>query len=135
MNYYMRTMKAALCAALVAGAVFATGAQDMTTGSISGTITDPSGAAVKGATVKLINTDRGETVRTLTTNSAGFYTGTALPLGTYTVQVIDQGFRTVDVKGLGLHVNDALTFSRALVPGGVNETVEVAADKVQINLE
>src|ERR1700759_4389152 len=108
MTQYIRRMRAALCTVFVATALVAASAKDATSGSISGTITDPSGAAVKGATVKLINTDRGETVRTLTTNSAGFYTGTALPLGTYTVQVIDQGFRTVDVKGLVLHVNDAL---------------------------
>ncbi|MGH9596489.1 MAG: carboxypeptidase-like regulatory domain-containing protein, partial [Edaphobacter sp.] len=60
-------------------------AQD-TTGSISGTITDSTGASVKGATVSLTNTDRGQNIRALTTNSAGFYTATSLPLGTYTVK-------------------------------------------------
>jgi uncharacterized surface anchored protein len=59
-----------------------------TTGSISGTISDSSGASVKGAVVTLTNTDRGQDVRKLTTNSAGFYTATSLPLGAYTVKAI-----------------------------------------------
>src|ERR1700744_4342817 len=81
-------------------------AQD-TTGSISGTINDSSGASVKGGAVTLTNTDRGEDIRKLTTNSAGFYTATSLPLGTYTVKVTASGFKSDLVTGLVLHVNDA----------------------------
>ena len=110
------------------------GAQE-TTGSISGTVTDPTGAAISGAEVKLINTDRGQTIRTLTTNAAGFYTAPALPLGTYTVEVSRGSFRTVDVKGLVLHVSDALTVNRSLQPGGASETVTVEADPVQLNFD
>ena len=61
--------------------------QDATTGSISGTISDSSGALIKGATVTLINSDRNHVERTLTTSNSGFYTATALPLGTYTVKI------------------------------------------------
>src|SRR5215831_9404107 len=114
MTQYIRKMRAVLCTAFVATALVAAGAQDATSGSISGTITDASGAAIKGATVKLINTDRGTTVRTVTTNSSGFYTANALPLGTYTVQIQDQGFKSESVTGLVLHVNDALTVNRPL---------------------
>ncbi len=135
MTQYIRRMRAALCTAFVATALVAAGAQDATSGSISGTVTDSSGAAVKGATVKLINTDRGTTIRTLTTNGAGFYTGTALPLGTYTVQIIDQGFKTESVTGIVLHVNDALTVNRLLAAGGASETVTVTADTLGINLQ
>jgi Carboxypeptidase regulatory-like domain/TonB dependent receptor len=106
-----------------------------TTGSISGTITDPSGAAIKGATVVLTNTDRGQDVRTLTTNSSGFYTGTSLPLGTYTVKVSMNGFKTEAVTGLVLHANDALTVNRTMVVGDITETVTVTAGQVQLNLE
>lgn len=106
-----------------------------TTGSISGTVTDNTGAAVKGATVTLTNTDRGQDVRTLTTNGAGFYTGTSLPLGTYTVKVTEAGFKTESVTGLVLHVNDALTINRALVAGSESQIVSVTADQVQLNLE
>jgi len=50
-------------------------AQDVT-GNISGTVSDASGAVVKGATVTLTNTDRALTVRSVTTSSSGFYTDT-----------------------------------------------------------
>jgi Carboxypeptidase regulatory-like domain/TonB-dependent Receptor Plug Domain len=106
-----------------------------TTGSISGTVSDSSGAVIKGAIVTLTNTDRGAIVRTLTTSSAGFYTGTSLPLGTYTVQVSDNGFKTAVVTDLVLHANDALTVNRTLIPGGATETVSVTADEAQLNLE
>ena len=104
-------------------------------GSISGTVTDPSGAAIKGATVVLRNTDRGLDVRTLKTNGDGFYTGTSLPLGTYTIMVTDAGFQTSNVTGLQLHANDALTINRKLVVGSQSESVTVTADDVQLNLE
>ena len=106
-----------------------------TTGSISGTVTDKSGALIKGATVTLINTDRGTTERTLTTNSAGFYTGGSLPLGTYTVHIVDSGFKSEDITGLVLHVDDALTVNRSLVPGNQSDVVTVRADQVQLNFE
>ncbi len=128
------------CAAWVAVlAVFASigcvGAWAQEEGSISGTITDSSGAAIKGATVELINTDRGATIRTLTTNSAGFYTATSLPLGTYTVHIVDGGFKTVNVTGVVLHVSDNLTVNRALSAGGASEVVTITADEARVNLE
>ncbi|HEV2575814.1 MAG TPA: TonB-dependent receptor [Acidobacteriaceae bacterium] len=135
MTQTMRRMGAALCAAFMATAMVAANAQDTTSGSISGTVTDSTGAAIRGATVKLINTDRGSTLATETTNSSGFYTATHLPLGTYTVEITDQGFKTEDVKGLVLHVNDALTVSRSLAPGSTGETVSVEASPVQLNLQ
>ncbi len=130
-GYFLRI---ALCLTMLFGlAAFAT-AQE-TTGSISGTITDSSAAAIKGASVILTNTDRGQDVRVLTTNSSGFYTGTSLPLGTYTVKVSQSGFKTEIVTSLVLHANDALTVNRTLSVGNVAETVTVTADQVQLNLE
>ena len=104
-------------------------------GSISGTVTDPSGAAVKGASVTLTNTDQGRVVRTVTTDGAGFYTATSLPLGTYTVKVSAGGFKAEEVTGLVLHVNDALTINRKLVVGSTDQTVTVKADALAVNLE
>jgi Carboxypeptidase regulatory-like domain/TonB-dependent Receptor Plug Domain len=106
-----------------------------TTGSISGTVTDPSGAAIKGATVTLTNTDRGHVERTLTTNSGGFYTATSLPLGTYTVKLVGSGFKSDSVTGLVLHTNDALTVNRALAVGSPDQEVTITADAVQVNFE
>jgi len=123
----------ALCATLLMAAVGTYG--QATSGSISGTVTDPSGAAIQGATVTLTNTDLNHLERTLTTNSAGFYTATSLPLGTYTVTVSDAGFKTASVTKLVLHVSDALTVNRALATGSASETVTVTADEARVNLE
>jgi hypothetical protein len=120
--------------ALVAVGCLGAHAQEVT-GSISGTITDPSGAAIKGATVNLINIDRNATVRKVPTNSAGFYTATSLPLGTYTVQVVDAGFKTDSLTGLILHVDDKLTVNRQLSVGSSDQSVTVAADALNVNLE
>jgi uncharacterized surface anchored protein len=81
MTQYIRRMRAVLCTAFVAAAVIAASAQDATTGSISGNVTDSTGALIKGATIKLVNTDRNAVVRTVTTNDHGYYTATSLPLG------------------------------------------------------
>ena len=134
MTRFGSSIRALVCVVLVAMVSVLAHGQE-TTGSISGTITDSSGASVKGASVTLTNTDRGQDVRNLTTNSAGFYTATSLPLGTYTVKVSASGFKAEAVTGLVLHVNDALTVNRTLVVGNAQETVTVTADQVQLNLE
>ena len=135
MTQYIRKMRVALCTAFVATALIAAGAQDATSGSISGTITDSSGAAIKGATVTVTNTDRNHVERTVVTNGAGFYTATALPLGHYSVQITDQGFKASSVTGLELHVNDAITVNRSLPAGSTSETVTVTAETLGINLQ
>ncbi len=128
----LRLAAALLC--LLPFAVTSAPAQE-TTGSISGTVTDPSGAAIRGATVTLTNTDRNHVERTLKTTAAGFFTANSLPLGTYSVQLTDSGFKTDTVTTLVLHANDALTVNRALVPGSETENVTVTADAAQLNLE
>jgi Carboxypeptidase regulatory-like domain/TonB dependent receptor len=122
-----------ILAVLLSLTVFAA-AQDATTGSISGTVTDSTGAVIKNATVTLTNTDRGEVIRAVPTNSSGFFTATSLPLGTYSVKVEDVGFKTEVVTGLVLHVSDALTVNRTLTPGAVSEVVSVTAASAQLNL-
>ena len=105
-------------------------------GSISGTVTDSSGAVVVGATVSLTNTDRGALIRELKTSSTGFYTAQSLPApGTYSVAISAAGFKTTTVTSLVLNVNDALTVNRTLVPGGANDSITVTAAEAQINVE
>lgn len=128
-------MKASLCTLFLGLSMASATAQDANTGSISGTITDSTGAVIKGATVSLLNTDRNRVQRTLTTNSAGYFTATALPLGQYTVKISDAGFKSVTVENLTLHVSDALTVNRALPAGDASETVTVVADEARVNLE
>jgi hypothetical protein len=135
----MKALSIRLWAAFAILMVMAAGqamfAQDATSGSISGTITDSTGAVIKGATVVLINSDRNHVERTLTTNAKGYFTATALPLGMYTVKVSGSGFKTTTVTSLLLHVSDALTVNRSLAPGDTSETVTVTADEARVNLE
>src|SRR5665213_2789379 len=98
-------------AVLLGTATTAARAQDATSGSISGTVTDANGALIKGATVTLTNTDRNQVQRTVSTNENGFYTAASLPLGRYTVAIQDAGFKSVKVTGVMLNVSDALTIS------------------------
>ncbi|WP_263416866.1 TonB-dependent receptor [Terriglobus albidus] len=105
------------------------------TGSISGTVTDPTGAVIPGATVTLTNTDTNQIIRTITTGNSGTYSATSLPLGTYTVVIEGPGFSRQVVNKLVLHVNDALTVNGALKPGSTATTVEISADQVQLNFE
>lgn len=123
-----------LTLAAVAGVACQTAiAQDATSGSISGTVSDSTGALIKGATVVLTNTDRNQVVRTLTTNGAGFYTATSLPLGNYTVKASSSGFTTVITNGIYLHVADALTVNETLKPGSAGDTVTVTDQAPSIN--
>jgi hypothetical protein len=133
-----RFAKCFLALAIAVGLTF-TGnyatAQSAVSGSISGTVADSTGAVIQGATVTLTNTDRGQEIRVLTTNSAGFYTAQSLPLGTYSVKISITGFKTDAVTGLVLNANDTLTVNRTLVPGGANEIVSVTADEAQLNFQ
>jgi hypothetical protein len=104
-------------------------------GSISGTILDPTGASVGGAIVTLTNTDRGEVERTATTSKAGYFTATSLPLGHYSVSVATKGFKTATVTGLMLNANDALKVDQKLAVGTADQTVNVVASEVQLNFE
>src|SRR6059058_3928746 len=76
-------------------------AQD--TASITGTVTDPSGAAVKGAQVRVSSTDRGID-RTVPTNDSGDYLVAGLPPGSVNVAVTAQGFKKFEAKGVILRV-------------------------------
>ena len=69
------------------------------TSSISGTVTDPTGAVVPNARVMVRNDSTGQT-RSVNSNSVGAYTVTNLPSGTYTVTVESQGFQTAVQQGV-----------------------------------
>src|SRR5712692_7903305 len=101
------------------------------TASISGTVKDPSGATITGATVTATNTDTG-IAQTQHTNTAGFYSFQSLPLGHYDVQVEQAGFKTFRQTGLVLDVNSALVVDATLPVGQVKEVVEVASEAVHV---
>jgi hypothetical protein len=104
------------------------------TASISGTVTDPSGAVVSGATVTATNVDTG-VATTLTTNTQGYYSFQSLPLGNYTISVQQSGFKGYAQTGLVLDVNSALTIDVKLSVGSTTEKVEVLSDALHVDTE
>src|SRR5271163_4442356 len=104
------------------------------TASLSGTVTDPSGAVVAGATVTATNVDTG-VATTLTTNAAGFYSFQSLPLGSYTIAVQQKGFKGYTQTGVVLDVNSALVIDVKLAVGATTEKVEVSADALHVDTE
>ena len=94
------------------------------TASIVGTITDQSGAAVAGATVKANSVDRGLDY-TAVTNSDGLYRISPVPAGTYKLTVEKQGFSSVSHEAFVLTVNQVARIDVGLKVGQVSETVEV----------
>jgi hypothetical protein len=101
------------------------------TASISGTVKDSSGAAIAGASVTATDVATGIVV-TQTTNGQGFYSFQSLPLGTYTIEVQQKGFRTYRQTDLALDVNSALEVNAALQLGQATEKVEVSADMLHV---
>lgn len=98
--------------------------QSLNTSQIGGTVSDPSGARVAGATVKLTQTDTG-LVRMVTTNAVGVYVAPDLPLGPYQVQVSVPGFQTSTVTGISLQVGSSSDVDVKLSIGNVSDTVVV----------
>jgi hypothetical protein len=74
-----------------------------TTGSITGTVKDPSGAAIAGATVVVASPERGIT-REMATNSTGDYNQSGLPAGNYDITVTANGFKKYQARGVKLDV-------------------------------
>jgi len=104
-----------------------------TGGAIQGTITDPTGAVVPGATVTITDTDTAS-VKTITTDSAGFYSVGPLNPGPYTVSVTHSGFEGLSVKTV-VRTGTATSGSFKLTLGASSETVEVNAGALQINTD
>lgn len=96
-------------------------------GGILGTVTDATGASVADAKVTATNTGTG-LVRETTTDVDGNYTFSELPLGTYTVTGIKQGFRTQLATNIQVAVEGPQRANLNLTPGRVEEKVEVQAD-------
>ncbi|MGD0128728.1 MAG: carboxypeptidase regulatory-like domain-containing protein [Terriglobia bacterium] len=101
------------------------------TGSISGTVTDPTGAIMPGVSVVALDTDTG--IQTTTqTNSAGFYNFPALPTGHYEIRITEKGFEEYRQTGLVIDVNTALRVDATMKVGSVNQEVSVAATAVHV---
>ena len=95
------------------------------TASITGTVSDPSGASVPGANVAATSIERG-IVYTATTNDSGLYLIAHLPVGTYTLKIEKSGFATATHPEFVLTLNQVARIDIAMKVGQLSETVEVS---------
>ena len=103
------------------------------TGSIVGTVTDPTGALVSDAKVVIRNTATNQSIG-LTSNSAGSFNSGALSPGNYKVQASAKGFSTVD-QTVGVQVGNTATVNIKLPIGQESQIVEVQGSVVAVNTE
>jgi hypothetical protein len=102
------------------------------TGTVQGTVTDPSGAAVSNATVNLTNTRTGWT-RTTHTDANGQYEFLAVPVGEdYQVDVEAEGFEKATQTTITLLVNQVFRADFQMKVGTVNETITTSASTLQV---
>ncbi len=97
------------------------------TGSIRGSVSDPSAAIVQGATVTAKHTETG-LIRTSVTDRQGEYVLVELPIGHYQLEVRAPGFQKYLQQGISLDVNETATVSIHLKLGAETQQVEVSAD-------
>jgi hypothetical protein len=105
-----------------------------TVGSISGTITDQTGAVIPDTTVNALNLDT-TVQQTTRTNANGFYNFTALPVGRYEIEILREGFKPYKRTGLVIDVNSQLRADAALSMGGQSEEVVVSDNAVHVETE
>ncbi len=110
---------------LLSSAAFAQ--SQATTGLIQGTVTDPNGAVVSGATVVVKNTETGFE-RTVTSNSDGFFSAPLLPLGKYRVTTSAQGFTNSILENVVVSIVQTLSLKIEMKIGGSVSTVDVSAE-------
>ncbi|HXJ91607.1 MAG TPA: carboxypeptidase regulatory-like domain-containing protein [Terriglobia bacterium] len=128
----MRTTKALFCAAPVLLLCGATLAAQNISATISGTVTDPSGAVIPHATVAVRNNDTKSDVRVVQTDNTGAYVAALLPIGNYTVTIKAKGFQDWTANNVILHVGDHLGLNAQLAPGAVTQTVTVEASTTPV---
>ena len=109
-----------------------TGHAQTETASICGSVTDPTGAVVRGVTVRLIDADRGPQTEVATGNG-GFYTFASVRPGHYRMEVEKSGFKLVRLTGITVNVLDNLTQNFRLDLGPVSDSITVEANTVNVN--
>ena len=99
-------------------------------GQITGTITDPSGAAIPGVAVVITSTNT-QAKRTVTTDNDGNYIATNLPIGTYSISVTQTGFRTAQQADVTISADAKVSSNFALQLGQTSEVVQVEGGAVE----
>lgn len=124
----------AFCLALGWLAPHSAFAQAVANAQITGQVTDSTGAAIVGATVKMIETEKGVSHDTIT-GTDGRYTLPNLPVGPYRLEVSMSGFKTYVQTGVVLQVGNSPEINVKLQVGEVSENIEVSAGAAMVQSE
>ncbi|MEI9980241.1 MAG: carboxypeptidase-like regulatory domain-containing protein [Edaphobacter sp.] len=108
--------------------------QATSTGTVVGTITDPTGAVIAGATVTLTQAAT-STVRTTTTTATGQYILVNVPTGDYTIRVTKAGFSISEIQHQTVSVGTQTTADLELTVGGTQTVVEVSSQSSKADLQ
>ena len=103
-------------------------------GTITGIVTDSTGAVVADAKVTVTDVNTGFTL-TRDTDKSGSFTIAPLKIGTYQIKASAAGFTTIQQQGLNLHAQERLAVTLQLQVGATNETVEVSTQGAQMQTE
>src|SRR5260370_604279 len=123
-----------ICLAVVVWCLFAVAALAQTSGSITGEVTDQSGAVAPNAAVTATNS-KTNVARSTTTNAAGIYSFPDLTPGTYEVKVTAAGFANIVKTNIELQVQQTARVDFSLSVGQAVQTVEVSASANSLNTE
>lgn len=128
----MRSFSLRISVLVAAAAAMAFG--QVGNGTITGTVTDPAGAVVPGASVQAKNAETGIGFPAVSTNT-GNYTIADLPVGTYTLTVTASGFKTYTHTNLAVAATQILRQDVPLEVGATNESVTVTAEATLLKTE
>ncbi len=104
------------------------------TGTITGTVTDSTGAVIPGAKVTAKETATGVT-HNAATNSAGIFTFPELQPGSYSLSATAPGFSVAVRQGIELQINQTASVTLPLAPGAATDTVQVTGEQPLLNTE
>jgi Carboxypeptidase regulatory-like domain/TonB-dependent Receptor Plug Domain len=99
-------------------------AQSASTGALSGTVTDPSGGTIAGATVTATNLANGQS-RTVTTDASGQYKVSLLPPGDYSLKFSANGFKAVEIPSVSVNVTETHIVDHGLEVGAATTSVTI----------
>ncbi|HEY3823184.1 MAG TPA: TonB-dependent receptor [Bryobacteraceae bacterium] len=114
----------AVAAVIFPGLIFVSPASAQSTGAIQGTVTDPTTAAIPSASVVVRDENTGQE-RTVSTDSAGFYSVPSLPVGTYRVEVKANGMASSAATHVVLSVSSTVVQNFSLTVGTASSVVEI----------
>jgi hypothetical protein len=123
-----------MLSALLLLSILPAGAQTTTLGTITGTVTDSTGAVVPDANVTIKDTATGNT-RTATTNSAGRYVFINVNPGKYDVTITKSGFAKVSIPGDVVEIGQVSTNNVVMKVGSESQTIEVATTGVELQTD